>query len=261
MYRKDDHKKEIYTNHPDQFDYTNDMKSPSTTATTTRTMTMMIMMASWFMIFSASSTMACRCFTEPTLDVMLQDESISIFHGIIVSHRSLLSPSNDNDGKLSNEYTVLIQKVYKNACPDFGSAANPNSTSSSLPPLRAYQTITVASPQNSCGVSSLTVFRSFLFTGIVTYHDTGNNRARMLQEPDLPSVSTTNTTTMVAEKLSNHLNKKINKLRRTVSTEVAASMNVDLCSNYIQPWRAVPRTEKRQLSNYIVDTTRSKYCL
>ena len=112
------------------------------------TNTMMIALMMMMIMFSAASTttMACRCFTEPTLDMMMQDASISVFHGMVVPHRSLFSSmttASTND----NEYSVLIQKVYKNVCPNAGSGIKP------------YQMITIASSKNSCGVTSLSLDR------------------------------------------------------------------------------------------------------
>ena len=228
----------------DHFKFDRYMTPPSATATTINMSRMIIMMVAWWTMLSTTTTTACRCVIEPTLDIMLQEENVSIFHGMIVPSRS--SASNDS----SHEYTVWIQKVYKHG------GSNPSESGINPPPpysppplrLRAYSTMTIVSPRNSCGVSlSLSLFRTFLFTGVVLYPDNNNNnRTRTLQEKDaVLSSFPRNTTTATTGTLSNP--HRYQPLRRTASTKVVAatafSMKVDVCSNYIKPWRTVSRAE------------------
>jgi hypothetical protein len=184
--------------------------------------------------------------------MMFDDVNTSIFHGMVVPRRltSAASSSSAMDlDSLSNEYTVRIQKVYKNGCRSSKSDMKPNLPS--LFPLEAYQTITIKTPKNSCGVSSFSMFRSYLFTGVVSYH----------ANPDraLPTTSITSNATM--ENSSNpqkHAALRRSSVASTTATVVTLSMNVNVCSNYIQPWRTVTRGEKRQLSNWMVNI--SKFC-
>ena len=116
------------------------MKSPSPTST----MIMMIVKSLvTILLFSSAitTTMACRCDPEPTLNTALGDETVSIFRGIVVP--SLTSKSNST---LVKEFSVLIEKVYRNR----------------EVPIRSLQTITIVTPDTSCGVK-LTLFTTFLF--------------------------------------------------------------------------------------------------
>ena len=227
--------------------------------------TTVMVISLWCWTMCSTPTMACRCYTEPTLDVMLPDATISMFRGMIVPRRILtsLSFSNDHapDNHLSDEYTVWIQKVYRHGCHN---ASTANDASPPVVELRAYQTLTIVSPRNSCGVSSLPLFRTFLFTGVVSYQDEDNDN-RMLQQKEEeeeeiafpPSATSQNTTTSITETLTHS-----SLLRRTTSTDVGKAssttmtmmMHVDVCSNYISPWRSVTRTEQHQLS--MVETNR-----
>lgn len=230
------------------------MKSPSTTMS-------IMSLALWWTIFfyATTTTMACRCYAEPTLDLVLQDETISIFRGMILPQSLFSSSSKDNS---FNEYTVLIQKVYQNQChhpelvvPPFLSSSSPSSAvvvASPPPLLKAYQTITITSSKNSCGITTLPLFRTFLFSGVVSYHK--QDRTRTLQEEEelqhhpTPPNTTTNTSFTFA---NNNSILRSPTLRRTVYTDdddTSVFVHVNLCQ-YMKTWRSVTRAEKTSLSN------------
>ena len=205
-----------------------DMKSPSTSPT----MTMTIVKALLTLLLFASATpttTACRCALEPTLELELQDETTAIFRGMIV-------PSLQSSTTINKEFRVVIEKVYQNGAV----------------PLRAYQTITIVTPRNSCGIPSLPLFSTFLFSGVVADKSGGivpfnGDRNLMLQpEQELPTKETDTTDTE---------SKQTFQLRRTQSTETTStasvSMSVHLCA-YYKPWRTVTRKEKCQLERSVI---------
>jgi hypothetical protein len=214
-----------------------EMKSPFTTSTQT-TATMMTFKSVMTMILlltpsASTATMACRCVVEPTLDLALQDETVAIFHGTVV-------PSLSSTSTTTKEYSVWIEKVFQDGAV----------------PLRAYQTITIVSSRNSCGVT-LPLFSKYLFSGVVADK---NDRTRLVQAEhdeinELPDVPTDTTATPSS---TDTASKRGSKLRRTASTDAttgtsttttaSVSMTVHLC-NYFKPWRTVTLTEKCQLNN------------
>ena len=201
------------------------MKSPSPTST----MIMMIVKSLvTILLFSSAitTTMACRCDPEPTLNTALGDETVSIFRGIVVP--SLTSKSNSTEVK---EISVLIEKVYRNR----------------EVPIRSLQTITIVTPNNSCGVK-LPLFTTFLFSGVVAYK---NDRIRMLQpEQALP---TTETDTIDTETKQSYQLRRAQSTNATTGSTAPVSMDASLCTNYIKLWRSVTPYEKcRLLSEFSV---------
>ena len=205
------------------------------------------------------TTMGCSCLVWPTLDAMIQDENVYIFRGIVVPRfLSLFSSSTNSNNSPSTKYTVRIQEVYKNGCAISDDSDGGSGTSFPLPNRKK---ITIISPINSCGISPLARFRSFLFTGVVTTvvsdSTNGNNdrSARTLlqqqqQGPEKPARRNEyyNTAPISTDASKNIVRNRI--LRRTVSTNNSpvVTMDVDLCSNFIQLWRTVTPTERDALS-------------
>ena len=194
-------------------------------------------------ILTTRTTKGCSCLEWPTLDTMILDETAYIFRGIVIPRFLSLFSSSTNDNFPSTQYTVWIQRVYKNGCDSDSGSAN---LSSFLLPRR--QTIEIISPRNSCRISSLPIFRTFLFTGIVTASDSnGNDRSRTLHQDQEQSARYNST---ILTEASNDIIQR-HALRRTESTNVPLTMvmDVNLCGNFIQLWRTVTQTEKDVLSN------------
>ena len=207
----------------------------------------------WFVLLTslaATRTTACSCFVWPTLDTMVQDEAAYIFRGIVIprflssfSFSSLFSfLTNDGDVGRTREYTVRIQKVYKNGCVTDSSSRKLSSFT-----LSERQIVTIVSPWNSCGISALPLFRSFLLSGVITTSD--ESRECTLQQEQEASAtigisSSAGTTKPVI---------RAPTLRRLASSDVIVTMNADLCGSFVKLWRTVTRTERNTLSNEAVN--------
>lgn len=189
---------------------------------------------------TATRTTACSCFVWPTLDTALEDESAYLFRGIVVPRFfSTLASSLTflrNDG-VTNEYTLRVQKVYKNGCT---TDIRGKKVSSVL--LLERQAITIVTPRNSCGLRSLPIFRSFLVSGVVTTSD--QDHARWLRHGQDKSTSYNFST--ITDTSNTAI--RAHMLRRAASTDAIVTMNADLCNTFVQLWRTVTRAEKNLLS-------------
>jgi UNC-6/NTR/C345C module len=150
---------------------------------------------------------------------MLQDETSYVFRGKVVA----LSSSSS-----TNEYTIRIEKVYKNGCLTTG-----NSSSITL---SERQMISLVSARDSCGFPKLATSRTYLIAG---YGDTvsdsnGNNRSRLLQHEQ--ELSMMHNTTSHALR------------RRDASAMSTVIMDIYWCSGYIDTWLGVTQKEKNLLS-------------
>jgi hypothetical protein len=186
-------------------------------------------------IFTATSITACSCYVWPTLDTVLEDESAYLFRGIVVPR--LFSTLSKRSAGVTNEYTLRVQKVYKNGCI---TDIRGKKVSSVL--LLERQAVTIVTPRNSCGIRSLPIFRSFLVSGDVTTSD--QDRVRWLRQGQDTSTSY-NFSTIID---TSNTAIRAHMLRRAASTDAMVTMNANLCNTFIQLWRTVTRTEKNLLS-------------
>lgn len=203
-----------------------------------------------FLLSVTTRIEACSCLVWPTFDTMIQDETTYMFRGRVVprflsstfSFSSLLSSLWSNDrNDTSQTYTVRVQRVFKNGC------IGDNKKISSHP-LSEGEIITIVSPQNSCGINQLPMFRSFLISGTMSTSDQG--RARSLQQPQ--ELTSYNSDISITDTSNNNNNNVIQNhvtvRRRTESSDVT-TLDANVCNALVQLWREVTRAERNTLSS------------
>lgn len=216
----------------------------------------------WMSILTSrtTTTLGCNCVVFPTLDIMLQDNTTFIFRGIVLP-RFLSSIKNNNNtfdmttGSPSTKYFVRIQRVYRNGINSttMSDAAAVTGGTKEKATDRST-TITIVSPKNSCGISILPIFRTFLFTGVISVSVSSQRRSLLL----LPNLDQQPQAQYHTDTTDESVRKRHMLRRRSTSVigsiifgnnNMPMMMNVDLCGSFIQLWRTVSPTERKMLSN------------